>query len=64
MYRLAPLLLPWDLEVTANADRCPFRHLEDLEVIPHPPKYLSCACPFRHLEDLEEVPHPQKCYPR
>ena len=29
---------------------CTFRHLEDLEVVPHP---------FWHLKDLEVVPHPR-----
>ena len=38
------------------------RHLEDLEVVPHPPKYLSGTCPFEHLKDLEVVPRPNKCF--
>ena len=29
---------------------CTFRHLKDLEVVPHP---------FWHLKDLEVVPHPR-----
>ena len=51
-------------QVRAQYRTCSFSHLQDLEVVPHPPKYLSGTYPFEHLRDLEVVPHPNKNNPK
>ena len=44
----------YNRQVRTQYRTCTFRHLEDLEVVPHPPKGM---CSFEHLGDLEVVPH-------